>query len=210
MATSSHKQNDAYWSNSINTLWKYNREVSIFDANSRTTVLLNLNARSAQSIVHDYSNLLAYNFERARRGLEAIDNVSDRAYTHGHRDHQANHAQSLQKAPPLGPPGDLALGDVHADGEVDRERPEAERAEEPQHGVEEGYRQRHRSRRADYGGPQDELVRRDGDRSSLQEGDADGHGVCAAHELGFWPPWGGPPLNRSEDRLSVYLLPFRY
>jgi hypothetical protein len=140
------------------------------------------------SIVHDYSNLLAYNFERARRGLEAIDNVSDRAYTHGHRNHQANHAQSLQKAPPLGPPGDLALGDVHADGEVDRERPEAERAEEPQHGVEEGYRQRHRSRRADYGGPQDELVRRDGDRSSLHEGDADGHGVCAAHELGFWPP----------------------
>ena len=61
----------------------------------------------------------------------------------GDGDEEADEAHGLQQPPPELAAADLEPGDVHADGEVDGERPESQRADEAEHGVEEGQQHRH-------------------------------------------------------------------
>ncbi|WVZ88821.1 LOW QUALITY PROTEIN: hypothetical protein U9M48_035292, partial [Paspalum notatum var. saurae] len=137
-------------------------------------------------------------------GLEVVHDVLHGSDAGGDGDEEADEAHGLQHPPPRLAAADLEPGDVHADGEVDGERPESERADEPQHGVEEW--QEHGNERGEHDddGAEDELERRDGDGGGRPARQA--HVVGGVDELGVGPAAGDAALEPREDGLREHLV----
>ena len=132
----------------------------------------------------------------------------------GDGDEQADEAHGLQQPPPELPSPDLEPGHVHADGEVDGERPEPERSDEPQHGVEEWQQHRHQRREHDDDGSQHQLERRHGHcrrrrrRRARRRAEARRHAhvVGGVDELCVGPPARDAGLEPGEDWLREHLV----
>ncbi|KAB8085435.1 hypothetical protein EE612_008276, partial [Oryza sativa] len=129
-------------------------------------------------------------------GLEVEQDAGDGADGGGERDEKAGEAERLQADPGGCPPPDAAVGDVHLDGEVDGERPEAERPQDAHHVVEEGQQHRHHRRHRHEARPP-----RQPEHAHLYPPQV----VVAAGEA-VGPPPLRPPLHEGEERLAVHLV----
>jgi hypothetical protein len=120
-------------------------------------------------------------------------------------DEQADEAHGLQHPPPQLAAPDPEPGDVHADGEVDGERPEPQRANEAQHGVEEGQQHGHQRGEHDEDGAQHQLQRRHRHRGRRGRPRQQPHVVGRVDELGVRPAARHAALQPCEDGLREHL-----
>jgi hypothetical protein len=138
--------------------------------------------------------------------FEVRDDPGNGACGGGDGDDEAGDAEQLQAHPPRAPPGHLLLHDVHLHGEVDGERPEPQRAQEPDHVVEEGqqhghHRRGHHERRPPRQPEQAELVA-PAAGGPERERDVD----LARDVAGLGPPLARPLLDEGEQGLAVDLV----
>lgn len=134
-----------------------------------------------------------------------MDDVLDGADAGGDGDEEADEAHGLQRPPPRLAAADAEAGDVHAHREVDGERPEAERPDEAQHGVEEGEEHRHQRGEHDDDRPQHQLQRRHRHRRRRPPPPRHPHVVGRVDELGVRPLARHVALQPREDRLREHL-----
>jgi hypothetical protein len=129
--------------------------------------------------------------------LERVDDVSDGSGGGDHRNDEAGGAERLEADPLGAPSGNLALHDVHLDGEVDGERPEGNGAEQADDVAKEGQQ---------HGGERGEADER---RAPREAEHADDEGACPdllGNEGAVGPALPGPVLDEGEERLAEDLV----
>lgn len=136
--------------------------------------------------------------------LEIKHDAGDRSRCSSNGDDEAREAQHLQTNPSRAPPLYLLLRDVHLHREVDRERPEPKRPQNPHHVVEE--RQQHRDQRGEEheDAPPHQPKHVEAAAAVLHEGDPDPH--IPRHEPAVGPPCGRVLLHECKQRLAVDLV----